>query len=356
MSVLMRMFISNTFFFIAALSIAQPIKILQGREFTLKDENRGFLKSISDIKIYNDEAYIVDNAEHQVAVYEISADEFVFSRFIGRSGQGPGELQLPSRMSIFRDKIAIQDQGGISFFETSGKYISRFRFFSTGLSFVFDANDIYILFVNPTKTEIIDRYSMSGERIISFGDKPYSINELIQKGMRPVTTEMVLYDGILLSDDTSVFYLNKRFGTIERFDLNGKKIMGRDIQDILDKNAKAKIGQNKKLFLNGEFDMVKSQGQIPQYYIFREGYLIGPDIYLLLDQFDVGEKALNEFAEILLINKFTLKVSGDYRVPLKKKDRCLHFAIYRKQNEIQLIFPLDSDEGFKIFCAAIMNK
>ena len=48
------------------------------------------------------------------------------------------------------------------------------------------------------------------------------MDKLINKGLSQTTAELVAYDGILLSDGSSVIYLNKRFGTAKIFDVQGK--------------------------------------------------------------------------------------------------------------------------------------
>lgn len=331
---------------------------LERKELIIDEKDEGFFKTIADIEAYKDYLFIVDNAYHRVLEFKIKNNKLEFQRFIGRKGQGPGDLELPLRISIWNDTLAVQDQLGISFFDIDGAFKRKFRLFSGGISFSFIKNNIYYATTNPTKSNFIEVYSMDGKRLYTFGEKKkfFDLDYNIHKGMRPTTAEIIIFNGFLLSDEDYIYYINRRFGTLIKFTISGKKFLETNITPLFGKNELEKAKENRKLFLEKGFNLFEAKGRIPQNYIFRSAKISDNNIYLLSDQWNFLEKKLNSFLEIKCIDKNNFGTFSTYQTSLSEDERLLYLAVRIDQENPVFIVVSDSEEGFKIYeCKPIQN-
>lgn len=151
-------------------SIGYQDKIdLERTELQLIYKNEGFYETISDIKVHGDHLFIVDNRRHQLLKFLLNGNRLEFVTFIGRPGQGPGDLEFPIETSIWQGTIAVKDQVGISFFGNAGIFKHKFRIFSPRISFLFVNNNIYYATANPKKSTLIEAYSSEGSFYLLLG-------------------------------------------------------------------------------------------------------------------------------------------------------------------------------------------
>ena len=198
---------------------------------------------------------------------------------------------------------------------------------------------------------IIDVYSIEGKRLQSFGEKQKIIkfDYGVVKGMLPSTTELTIFDGVLLPDKDYIYYLNHRFGTLVKFSTSGDKVFETNITSLFGKNELAKLTENKKLFLENGYDSFAKDRSIPRYSVFRSAKIAGDNIVILLDQWNYLESKLDSFIEIKVINKNDLKIVSTYHAAVSKDERLLNFSV-NMEKELPIFFILfTTEDGYKVY-------
>ena len=289
---------------------------LNKTELTIDYNNEGYFKDITDIEVYKDYIFIVDNAINRVLAFKRENDKLLFQKFIAKTGQGPGDLWLPIRISIWNDLLAIQDQFGISFFDINGTFKSKFRLFSLGVSMLFINNTIYFADTNPSQSNLIIAYSMDGRKLFTFGKKFLDLDYSIHKGMNAGFLEFEAFSGLLLSDGDYIYYLSYRFGTAIKYTFSGEKVSETNITPLLGEDEKSKVKENTRLFIKKGFNLYAAKRGVPQYYIFRDAKIVGNNIFLLNDDFEFLRKAKNLLLEIKSINKDNYELLSTYQMSL----------------------------------------
>lgn len=322
-------------------------------ELIIENKDETYFKSIADLEVYKDFLFILDNDYARVLQFIIDNNKLKFIRSYGRFGQGPGDIERPMEISIWNDILSVKDQLGISFFDLNGSFMKRFRLFSPMLSFLFRDNRIYYATSNPQKNDLIEVYSTEGKRLFTFAEKEnfFKINYNIHKGMRPVTTELTIFDCILLSDEEFIYCMNRRFGTITKFTISGEKISATNIIPQLGKNEQSKANENTTLFLKKGYDLSAAKGEIPEYYIFRDAKIINNYIYILVDSHNILSKRLTSIVEIKKIDKQNLKVVSTHKsvLPDDEKLFIFHLAVKIDNKDPSYFVEVLADEGFKIY-------
>jgi hypothetical protein len=329
----------------------RPItKKLAKIDLRIEEKEGALFRNAAEMALYDGHIFIVDNVDHRMLDFLVKNNELRFQRSIGRHGQGPGDLELPIRISIWNGTIAVQDQAGISFFNLAGNFENRFRFFSGGISLLYSNDLIYCATANPARPDLIDVYSKEGKRLLSFCPKTEVINFRYDsvRGMRPVTVEMVIFNGLLLSDDNAVYYLNRRFGTITKFSLSGEKLASGTISPIFGKDGLAKEKENEKLFIKGDFDSFIKNRLIPDYYLFRSARIIGNSIFLLKDQWNFEEKKRDTVLEIMEIDKNKLELLSTYKGTLSETERYLSFDAMVVNAKPDFFVLSIADQGYRV--------
>jgi len=323
--------------------------MLRRTDMAFEEKKEAFFKNAADIELCRGYFLIVDNIDHRILEFLINNDKLEFQRSIGGQGQGPGDLQLPIRISTWNDTLAVQDQQGISFFDLEGNFKTRFRIFAGGISFLFSNNNIYYAAVNPTKFDLIEVHSMEGQRLYSFAEKRELVdfNYNTVKGMSPTTVEMAIFNCEILSDGKYVYLLNRRFGTLTKFSTFGENVFETTITDLFGKNELSKVKENRRLFLEEGYDFLKTK-TVPQHYVFRDAKLLGNSIFLLKDQWDIMEKKQNALIEIKAIDKESLELRSTYQAPLGNDEQFFSFDVIIEKDRPIFYVLLDTEEGYKI--------
>ena len=321
------------------------------KEIFFPESEMGFFKNAAAMMAYNNYIFIVDNAYHRILEYELNNDQLKYIKSFGKHGQGPGDLELPTLLSVADDLLAIRDQFGISIFELNGKYINKFRLFSTSINILLFEHKIYILSINPTKSTYIEVYSLQGKLLSSFGDKikDFSIDYASNKYMSPTTLEMIILDGILLADNKKLYYLNRRFGDFVTFDISGREIDHRNIVSFFGDEENAKYKENKRIFIDNKYNMTNNKGGIPNYYIFRKAEVIHNDIYFLSDQWSFQKMKLNPFVELHRLNKERLLRPDIYWSDIPEKERFLHFVYIQDSSVTYFVLLTKGLDGYKLY-------
>lgn len=324
---------------------------LERKQLVIEETDPAFFKSAAVMELYNNFVFIVDNASDTVLKFGLGVDTLKYLMSIGKSGQGPGDLERPIRISIWQDTLAIEDQMGISLFDINGLFKSKFRIFSGCTALLYTGNKLFCAASNPTKPDLIDVFSEEGERLYSFSEKATLLepNYRPVDGMLPSTSEMVLFDVELLADESWIYMANRRFGSIIKYGLLGDRVFEADAVSFFGENEHRKAKENLFLFQKNGLESYKKDKLIPQNYLFRSARLFQKTIYLLVDQWDFVAKKKNPFIEIVAVDKNTLNPIAKYRGSVSQDERYTAFAIDTNRDNPVFIVLMDCDEGFKIF-------
>ena len=263
---------------------SSPKRVLVRNELNIKDNNEGFYKSVSDIIVYNDFIFLSDFSSSQVLKFSYlhNAD---FLGFLGRKGQGPGDIQKPIKLSADKNTIAIRDQLGVSFFNIQGKYLNSFRLYEPVSGSLLWNGLYYCLSIGSNNPDLIDVYDLAGQHKYSFGKKTISASPGM--GSSDPFYELLFYDGDLLSDGDHLFYANKRTGMLYKYSFKGDLISETSIAPFFGNNGIEKVKWNKNnLFNNADLDKFKA-GAIRPKNIYLHAVLDNKTIYFLSDQHNV---------------------------------------------------------------------
>jgi hypothetical protein len=277
-------------------------------EVAIDFKEEGYYRSIPFIALNRDLFFITDNFSHRVLEYRFEGNKLEFLRAIGRPGQGPGDLMLPMDISIAADILAVRDESGISFFDLNGVFKNKFQLLSRAETMLFTGKEIYTTTYHAAKPDLIQVYSREGEILKSFQKKKslYPIRYDIHKGLSPDQLERIVFEGLLISDEQSIYFLSRRFGSVLRYDPDGNRTGNWGLSEMLGNNEKAKAEWNRKMFLEEGYDLEKNKRMIPHNYLFEDAHIVGGRLYLLLENYDLLEKKVKsviEFAEIDLRTK-----------------------------------------------------
>ncbi len=316
---------------------------LKRKELFINYKNEGYFKDITDLKLYKNFLFIVDFQSRQVLEFELGND-IDFIRFIGNKGQGPGELQRPFSASIDNDIISVVDQANVSFFDIEGNYINRFKKISKHIDSLFIDKLFFLLTTKPKTNYIIEVYTIEGKRIEVFGKKYLKLEYDIKKGLPTAIIENTIYDGKLLTDGNFIYYINNRFGILQKYSFSGNLIIQKDLISIFGKNEKRKVDKNKILFLKNEYILTKKNRSIKSYDIFIDAKILNNKIYFLLDQHNILNNTPIFSVEILSIDKDSLEIISKYKTSLPKGEWIWNFEV-RMEGDIPIfLVNIDSKE------------
>jgi hypothetical protein len=326
---------------------------LQRSDIEIDFKEDGYYTSIPFIELSNDLFFITDNFHHRILEYKLRGNKLEFLRPIGRKGQGPGDLELPTEISIWNGILAVQDQIGISFFGLDGIFKSKFQLLSKSVTFTFADGKIYSATYDSKKPELIQVYAGTSEREFAFQEKKrlFPLNYDIHKGLSPDSVERIIFEGVLLIDGRHIYYLNKRFGKCLQYNLQGEKTAERDLLPLLGKNEKAKAKENTRLFIEEGYDLIKANRMIPQNYVFDSVRIADNKLYLLLDCFDIVDRKKKTQMEIVCINPEKWTVEATYIADIGDAWTS-DFVVAKENGDLAFIVPIrlpKEDEKICIF-------
>lgn len=308
---------------------AETIKLVR-TDIVIDFKEEGFYKSIPFIALKGDLFFITDNFAHRVLEYRFRGNTLEFLRAIGRPGQGPGDLMRPTDISISADILAVKDESGISFFGLDGGFKNKFPLLSRAATMIFTGKEIYTITYDTAKPDLIQVYSREGQSPRAFQNKKslYPIRYDIHKGLSPGELERIVFESLLRRDGQSIYFLSKRFGNVLRFSPNGKKTGDWDLSRVLGKNEKAKAEENRRMFLDEGFDLMKNERMIPNYFLFEDAQLVDARLFLLLQNYDLVAKKVKPVIEFVEINLDASGVVATYRADVQAKwESSLRFVL-----------------------------
>lgn len=331
-------------FYVLSFFMLQNIFIL-GNQLKLDREkiiidykNEGFFKAITDLEIYNSYLIIADFIGNNVLEYEYNGNKAEFIRFIGQKGKGPGDIQRPISISVDNNIISIKDQEFISFFDIEGNFVTKFRNFSSYIDFLYLNKKVYC--VGITKNDnLIDTFSIEGRRLDSFNKKYLKFDYAFERRSK-FFIESRIYDGNILSDGEYIYFLNRRFGIMQKFNQHGDMILKKDMLPFLGKNAKINANKNAKIFLKSEYKLSK----VPIYEVFRESKMNGNEIFILIN---ILEKNKKNKIEIISIDKNSLNLKNRYQLNFSEGEQIRQFTVKIEKDKPIFIASIRFNDGIE---------
>lgn len=160
-------------------SLNKVVKITKIAEQVIEpDDNHQFLNNASFIQYdeINKLIYIVNKGDSNILVLN---EDFDLVRKIGRFGQGPGEFQKISAISLTHEgNIVVTDRGRVQVLSNTGEYIGGFRVQLRSSVFPICSymdSQKRILVPHFSNNNLISVYSLEGKFLQSFG-KPCEVN------------------------------------------------------------------------------------------------------------------------------------------------------------------------------------
>ncbi len=322
--------------------------ILNMKDLFIDDDPRyPSLRTAPDILWLENDVFIVDNKENTVINYRKEKEKLVYKKSIGRSGQGPGELFRPVRISCGDERLIVLDQTGFSFYSKEGVYINRFRIFAPKTPFVYHEKIVYYIYNNPTASYLIEGCTEKGEKIKKFGPKFLNLDySKYNKTVNPGTVDHLAYFGVLLNDSKNIYYLSKCFGKAYKFSYDGEILAERDIFKIFSEYGEKTLEDNTDSFIKHGVNRI-TDGFIPANYLFWEARLLGNNIYLL-SYFLKNKDERFPYIEICSINKENLSLNCKYILNLKEKDFAARFDVKEEKGQPIFLIVRDTESGFII--------
>lgn len=192
-----------------------------------EEEQKLFFKTTPFISIdYFGNVYAVDNREH--TVYKISRDGKLILKF-GEKGHRPGEFQWPVYIAVFKNKVFVSDNIGISIFDLNGKFIKRFRKFRPINSMGIFQN--IVLLAEIGTENLIIAYDYEGKKINSFGKK-FNINPFLYRGWSNDHLDGVINWGKIICSKNYIYYISYLFGDIFKYNPDGILVSKKEEKDI----------------------------------------------------------------------------------------------------------------------------
>jgi len=285
--------------------------------------------------------YAVGNREH--TVYKFDSNGKFLLKF-GGFGQGPGDLQWPYYISSARKlkQVIVFDNVGLSIYSEKGRFINRIRIFSPALSIYASPNNILLL--QPTENNLINEFNYNGKFIKAFGSK-YKINYSLHKNISPRELDLIINDGAIFSDDSSVYYFTSFiFGDIFKYDATGKIIIIKKFQELKGRENNETLIYKRGLKRNKD-DTISTPPRVIQAAYLQEDYL-----FLLVSYYGIsGDLKKSSPYEIWVLSKDNFYVKKRYFldvkdiepmhlcVSLNKKENLLYISFYDKAKEQNLI-------------------
>lgn len=162
--------------------------------------------------------YAVDNRMHIFYKIDIVLDEV---KIISRYGQGPGDLQRPSNISLSGDIVLVKDDVGINIFKLDGSFITRFRVFNPIISHASDNQYVYVATTGGEK--LIHIYSFQGRKVASFGEK-YHVPPGIYEGWPEEFIKSLINTGKIIIGKKYVYFISYLFSELYQYERNGVQI------------------------------------------------------------------------------------------------------------------------------------
>ncbi len=340
--------------FFSCLMICSPSDItMKSSVLTKGGRDFSFFKYANDMLYFLGNIYVLENFKNHIIKYKLENNVLLFDRFIGGPGQGPGDLNHPTEMSISDDTFAISDDYGFSLFKNTGEFVNKFRTFAPTISFVYLKRSFFVVVANPNSRYLMGAFDNLGKKEFDFCEKDLNISYTYNDRLSPFYVDQYFYDGKLLTDGKFVYFISSKFAIIKKFDLQGKLIARVDLSPLLDRRGKQIVEENKKMLSSG-IRLIKNQGgsmSVPILGFFKNALLYEGKIYLLGDDARPEGIVVGKDNELIIrqLDAETLKYENNYKLPLPANIYVHSFVAIREKEKVVFILVRDTEEGADFF-------
>jgi len=221
------------------------------------DENEVFFKTLTGFEM-DDQGNLYYLECNYATIYKVDMNSGKLLKTISSRGQGPGQLNRPTAMTVKKGKIFVLDIGfgGIKVFDTDGKCLKEFRvgnanvysisLFLNQIIAANDNNEIFVRELDEKDNTVISVFDSDGKRLKSI----IPINAQKEKDLKlwVLNTDFVFK----IDKNGDLILLYKKKGELKKYDCNGKLSWERNLYSDLpvqDKNKeKFEVVNKKHLF------------------------------------------------------------------------------------------------------------
>jgi hypothetical protein len=316
---------------------------LEKRKLVIDHKDEGFFKTVTEFELYKDYIFIADFRSNNVLEFKYNSNKAEFVRFIGKKGQGPGDIQRPLCISVDADIVSIADQESISFFDIDGNFISKFRHLSNVLDILLIKKSVYVFNISD-QDDLIDVFSIKGKKLKSFSKKYLNLNYKIKKTPQSII-ERTIYSGPIISDGMYIFTLNRKFAVLQKYSLEGKLIIQKDLIPVFGMYEKNLVEKNTGLFLKNEFVIQRGKG-IPHNWIFEDAKIENNNLFIF-SAIWIGK---NRFKlEIRSINAKDFKLKSIYQLNLNTGEFIRKFDVTTVREKPLFMAVISSEQGVDLY-------
>jgi hypothetical protein len=307
-----------------------------------------YFKGLTDLAISGDILYELDNSACKAVKFAFDGRNIIFLKEIGRPGQGPGDLMLPMSLAITKNGIAVFDDAGISFFSADGSFQDRFKTIPTIRDrFTYLDDEIYIKKFQTSDHHLIEVRSRTGSLLRTVGRKYLRFDPASFIDRDPAAVEAQAYEGPLVTDGESIYYLNSAFGDIKKFDNRGMLLAENNLVSSFGEFGQAIFEANQDLYFHGGLDRVSNKRMYPSSGVWRDAAVENGKLYIMADYFapKIGK---SKTIDILAVDLNTLKPMAKFRFPLEKEDRPQCLAVSERNGVPIFLIAMHTAEGYEI--------
>lgn len=302
-----------------------------------------------DIAVSGNEVFVLENLKHRVLKYRLNG-QLESVKTIGQKGKGPSDLYLPVEFSLWNGVLAIDDEEAISFFDTDGRFLGRFRFHSPGASILHVNDRVYIASPAVDSSDLVGIYDRKGKLLNSFCKKSLDLESDKHKRGNRFFSQRYFYEGKLLTDGERIYYINAIFGWLIEFTLEGKKVRESNVAEVAGELGKRVLkASNDRL---SEGIKIGRDRTYYKYTLFHDAFLFKKTIYILVanlndpDSTAYNRRSLETY--IVPVEVKTLTPGKKYRIKLEEGERVHSFVVTERGGKVTFLVSMYTKEGSDI--------
>lgn len=339
-----KLFFPPLFFALLSLSVsAQSIPLKKGNFYPQNSTDQA-VRSVADMADLNNHLYVVVSLNHKVLSFALDNGIRLTGEF-GKHGQGPGEFNRPTRISVCENEFLIKDEAGYTYLNANGDFLGKLALPSYDFGSICAYAYYLVLMVNFQMNEkhLIDVYSKDGRKISQIGEKFITYDTSKYEGFSPVRIGNSIYSGSLLIEEEFVYYLNFKLGYILKYRVDGTKIAESNFNELFGLHGKKVYEFNKKTFLDAGVKLSHANRRIPDYGIIEDAYIQSGILYLLESEFIPGSSQRKETIRIIALKVSTLELLVEYELAKAANQRATCFSVIQLQDEPVFYVCLDGE-------------
>jgi hypothetical protein len=332
---------------------ANDTKILKKIGVYPKSEGDYYFNGLQDLDLSGDNIFGVENAGSKAVKFIFDGRTIKFVKEIGRPGQGPGDLMRPMSLAITKNGIAVFDEAGISFFSADGAFQDRFTAIpSLRNRFACLDDDIYIKKFQPSDHHLIEVRSRAGLLLRTIGQKYLRFDPASFIDRDPASVEAQAYEGPLVTDGRSIYYLNSAFGNIKKYDVRGRLVAENSLVSSFGEFGQAIFEANQDLYFHGGLDRISDKRMYPSSGVWRDGAVENGKLYIMADSFapKIGK---SKTIDILAVDLDSLQPIEKFRFSLEKEDRPQCLAVSERNGSPIFLIAMHTADGYEIGIYAV---